>query len=487
MKLWQKLKEIKNNSNKEVIVADDYDCGSDTCDTSSDVDILTDTSDTSSDIDTSSDCSDTDCSDTSSDCDLSDDGSNDLPENDTDTSDSTYDLDTESIDDTSDVSENEDLADDGSDELPESADDTTETSEDLSHDGSDELPDTNTETNTLNQFGDAETLQYDESKTDLQNAQDDLDFANSQRDEYHRAVEAGEIEPNEDTELQLQDSIDHAQSHLSDIENGQAYSYDRPSEYWASPEGREIAGDLYGSGIGMATQGVGKATGVDVPPGDTTISEPSKNFGGFYGENYGYKDIGRATDFSKDLMENAHGTYDTEGDHYMQENFMRDANRNPITAEQGKDISFDKQEMPTTSDTKEFNELKNDYFDDLKSRSEYPDTINDSIKENDWKKIDPEQNGEMREEFGNSKNRLISDWEARNNQKWPTYREDVYSPNGKLIRRAGDKYDAHHIQPLTYDGKNSAENITPLHSSEHFDKQGVHSPNSPFGKMEKLN
>ena len=67
---------------------DDYDCSSDTCDTSSNVDTSTDASDTSSDIDTSSDCSDTDCSDTSSDCDLSNDGSDDLPESDTDTSDS---------------------------------------------------------------------------------------------------------------------------------------------------------------------------------------------------------------------------------------------------------------------------------------------------------------------------------------------------------------------------------------------------------------
>ena len=93
----------------------------------------------------------------------------------------------------------------------------------------------------------------------------------------------------------------------------------------------------------------------------------------------------------------------------------------------------------------------------------------------------------MREEFSSMKNKLISDWEAANNEKWPTYTEDVYSPNGKLIRHAGDKYDAHHIQPLTYGGKNTAENITPIHASQHFDKQGVHSPDSPYGKMEKYN
>ena len=85
--------------------------------------------------------------------------------------------------------------------------------------------------------------------------------------------------------------------------------------------------------------------------------------------------------------------------------------------------------------------------------------IDDSIKDNEWNKIDPELNGEMRDEFGNSKNKLINDWENQNDTKWPTYKDDVYSPNGKLIRREGDKYDAHHIQPLTYGGKNCAENI----------------------------
>ena len=139
------------------------------------------------------------------------------------------------------------------------------------------------------------------------------------------------------------------------------------------------------------------------------------------------------------------------------------------------------------SEVKEFEDLKNNYFDDLKSKSEYPNTIDDSIKENEWKRISPEKNAEMREDFSNMKNKLISDWENMHGEKWPTYTEDVYSPNGKLIRREGDKYDAHHVQPLTFNGKNSAENITPLHASEHFDKQGVHAPESPYGKMEKYN
>ena len=58
--------------------------------------------------------------------------------------------------------------------------------------------------------------------------------------------------------------------------------------------------------------------------------------------------------------------------------------------------------------------------------------------------------------------------------------------NGKLIRKAGSDYDAHHIQPLGMGGKNEVKNITPLNAEVHYDKQGVHSPDSPYTKMDKM-
>ena len=61
-----------------------------------------------------------------------------------------------------------------------------------------------------------------------------------------------------------------------------------------------------------------------------------------------------------------------------------------------------------------------------------------------------------------------------------------YSSNGKMIRKAGGDYDAHHIQPLGMNGKNEASNITPLHANEHYDKQGVHAPDSPYSKLDKM-
>lgn len=140
-----------------------------------------------------------------------------------------------------------------------------------------------------------------------------------------------------------------------------------------------------------------------------------------------------------------------------------------------------------TRNAVQFRELRSDYHVDLLKRSEYSKTINVSyLMEREWHKILSEQNGIRREEFGFIKNDLIKEWEKRNGIPWPTYKEDVYSPSGKLIRRAGDKYDAHHLQPLTYGGENESINLTPLHALEHFDKQGIHATDSPFGKIEKF-
>ena len=130
-----------------------------------------------------------------------------------------------------------------------------------------------------------------------------------------------------------------------------------------------------------------------------------------------------------------------------------------------------------------FDKLKVEYFDDLKKYSEYPETIDESLISDEWNEISTEVNSKMRDEFCSQKNALISDWESKNGYAWPTYKKNVYSPTGKLIRQAGDKYDAHHIKPLTFGGKNTSANITPLHALVHFDKQGIHAPDSAFGKM----
>jgi len=135
-----------------------------------------------------------------------------------------------------------------------------------------------------------------------------------------------------------------------------------------------------------------------------------------------------------------------------------------------------------TDKAEQIEKLLKEYLDDLKNNSEYSDTI-----ENDgepYEKLSPEETAEKRAEFNANKERLIKEWEEKTGKEWPRYKEDVYV-NGNLVRKAGDRYDAHHIHPLSLGGKNESSNITPISAEKHFDKQGVHAPDSPYGKLEK--
>ena len=128
-----------------------------------------------------------------------------------------------------------------------------------------------------------------------------------------------------------------------------------------------------------------------------------------------------------------------------------------------------------------------EYCADLKSKSEYPQTIPDKpLDASNLTKVSPEKNAEMHTEYQRTKDDLKRQWEEKYHRPWPKYQEDVISANGKVIRKAGSDYDLHHIHPLGMGGKNEVDNITPLHANMHYDKQGVHSPDSPYSKIDKI-
>lgn len=140
-------------------------------------------------------------------------------------------------------------------------------------------------------------------------------------------------------------------------------------------------------------------------------------------------------------------------------------------------------EKTDSKESETFDEVVAKYYDDLKKNSEYPETIiNDGLP---WIRLSPEEIAEKRTEFNTNKERLIAEWEKLNGKEWPRYKEDVYV-NGKIIRKAGDRYDAHHVKPLSFGGKNEASNLTPISAEKHFDKQGIHAPTSPYGLLEKM-
>lgn len=132
-----------------------------------------------------------------------------------------------------------------------------------------------------------------------------------------------------------------------------------------------------------------------------------------------------------------------------------------------------------------------EYFRDLKEKSEVPDTIpKQPFGTSELKKISPEENAMMREQFDDMKKDLKQQWEEENGRSWPTYDKDVYitKKNGELvkIREAGSDYDVHHIQPLGMGGKNEVSNITPLNADVHYDHRGVHEFGSPYDKLNQM-
>lgn len=212
-------------------------------------------------------------------------------------------------------------------------------------------------------------------------------------------------------------------------------------------------------------------------PGD--LHEPYKS----YMENGEYDSV---EEMCNDLGLNEYDVYYTEDEFEDLDDYSDDPDVSEEDIDQPKDdINLESVEEENPED--DIEKVLQEYFDDLKSKSECPDTIPDKpFESSDLKKRSPEENAEKRDEFDEKRAQLKKEWEEINGRPWPKYDHDVYSANGNLIRKAGSDYDAHHIQPLGMGGENVASNITPLNAEVHYDKQGVHSPGSPYSKLNDM-
>jgi hypothetical protein len=102
----------------------------------------------------------------------------------------------------------------------------------------------------------------------------------------------------------------------------------------------------------------------------------------------------------------------------------------------------------------------------------------------EWRKISDAEYQSKKLEFEANRKKIIAEWKKVHGD-WPRYTEDVFNSNGTRIRQAGDRYDAHHQQPLRLGGENTAQNITPMHANDHYDKQGIHRPGGPCDSLAK--
>ena len=129
----------------------------------------------------------------------------------------------------------------------------------------------------------------------------------------------------------------------------------------------------------------------------------------------------------------------------------------------------------------EKSQLGDEYNSEVKKNSAGGDF--ESVDATDWQKIPDADLEKARVDYMRAKGQLIEEWEKSNGREWPRYEQDQYSQNGKQIRKGGDLYDAHHVRPLEFGGKNEVSNLTPIHCKDHFDKQGLHRPGGPYDQL----
>ena len=120
-----------------------------------------------------------------------------------------------------------------------------------------------------------------------------------------------------------------------------------------------------------------------------------------------------------------------------------------------------------------------DYIDDIKSKSEYPETVKikaDEIQLRDCSK----ETKEKRVEFEKVKRARIKEWEQKYGREFPKEQKDVVSKDGTILKKAGSRYELHHIVPLSLGGDNSLDNLTPMSYSAHKE---LHGAGSAYSKL----
>ena len=132
--------------------------------------------------------------------------------------------------------------------------------------------------------------------------------------------------------------------------------------------------------------------------------------------------------------------------------------------------------------------LIKEYIKDIESQTGHliPDNqlekLKQAIRNKNYGRLTPKEVAKSRAEFNKVKKQLIADWELNTGQKWPTYTEDIIGKNGNIVRKAGDKFDAHHIIENSYGGNNEWWNIHPAKfPNEH--QSGIHRAYSPARKL----
>ena len=251
----------------------------------------------------------------------------------------------------------------------------------------------------------------DENASDLEKASSALDYALAQKEAYLKCVANGEFTEDKETLSAFDDAISYAQEKYDEVSNGQPYDEVRTSDFLRTQKSQNA--------VGVGAKAISKAvqftSGYSDPTGtvDNAVSDFAKVA------------MPYAVDKSEQLMQNAYDTYETsEMKTLRQDFFMRDANGNPITVEEGRESAF--METHPSTETKSILNEKIEYVRNIPGT---PGVVNVKV---------------------NSEGKTVGNSSELSKNLWRTF-EDVpmesYANAGDLPQKAKG-YQAQHIIPV---------------------------------------
>lgn len=122
----------------------------------------------------------------------------------------------------------------------------------------------------------------------------------------------------------------------------------------------------------------------------------------------------------------------------------------------------------------------------LKVNHEQRQFLKEASRAKKYKELTPAEKAKHSKVYKrkSTQDKMMEDWEKNTGQKWPTYKETIYSKNGKILKNPGDRHDIHHIIPKENGGPHEWWNAHPLEFPKHH-QGGVHGKGAPLGKILK--
>ena len=108
----------------------------------------------------------------------------------------------------------------------------------------------------------------------------------------------------------------------------------------------------------------------------------------------------------------------------------------------------------------------------------------EDLRNNKYEKLEDVAKHKQREAFRKNKSNLIEEWEKNTGQKWPKYKENIYSKRNPkfLVKKKGEPYDAHEIIPNMMGGPLKWYNIHPAKFPDEH-QGGIHGAGSVWNNF----